>query len=211
MPEYLEIPDPNVFRAYGTYFLKTKHKFVQRLMKYRKPNIHGHRTWQTSFVLMDYLEHNPLDRGENVIDIGCGWAPVGVYCANRFGAHVTALDADKSVFPFVQLLEALNDVQLKKLHLKFEKLTKKRLSEQRLVVGSDICFWDELVAPMYNLIRRALRVGVKRIVIADPGRQPFYTLAQRCEQSLDAELVRWYAVEPTRHNGDILEIRNSVA
>jgi hypothetical protein len=32
------------------------------------------------------------------------------------------------------------------------------------------------------MIKRALKAGVKQIIIGDPGRQPFYDLAELCEE-----------------------------
>ena len=63
------------------------------------------------------------------------------------------------------------------LQARFEKLTQARLADVDIVAGADICFWDELTPVLYNLIRRSLRAGVKQIIIADPGRSPFYALA----------------------------------
>lgn len=209
MPELIEIPDPNVYLAYGVYFLKSNHKFVQRLRRNNHlPEAHGYRTWQSSFLLIDYLEHHPPKRKSNVMDIGCGWAPVGVFCARRFQAKVTGVDIDEHVFPYMELLAALNDVKVSRLKTTFDKLTTNRLSAENLIVGSDICFWDEMVKPLYNLINRALKAGVPRIVLSDPGRPTFFDLASKCESKWGSELIRWYALEPKRHNGEILEIVN---
>lgn len=142
------------------------------------------------------------------MDIGCGWAPVGVFCARRYKAEVTGVDVDEHVFPYMNLLAALNDVRVAQLKLRFDQLTTKRLGVENLIVGSDICFWDEMVRPLYNLINRAIKAGVPRIVLADPGRPTFFELASRCEAKWGAELIRWYALEPRRHNGEILEIVN---
>ncbi len=208
MPEQLDIPDPNVYVAYGVYFLKVKHKFVQRLKKSHQPGAHGYRTWGTSFVLMDYLQHYPPGTRSRVMDVGCGWAPVGVFCARRFKASVIGADMDSQVAPYMDLLAALNDVNVVKLTAKFERITTKQLGDMDLVVGSDICFWDEMVNPLFNLIQRAMRGGVPRVVIADPGRAPFFKLAERCGEKWKAELTPWYSLEPRRQNGDVLEICN---
>ncbi len=64
---------------------------------------------------------------------------------------------------------------------RFEKLTQARLADVDIVAGADICFWDELTPVLYNLIRRSLRAGVKQIIIADPGRSPFYALAENAK------------------------------
>lgn len=42
---------------------------------------------------------------------------------------------------------------------------------------------------LYNLIRRALRANVQQVIIADPGRSPFWYLSKRCQAKLNARVV----------------------
>ena len=207
MPEFIEIPDPNIYQAYGLYFIKSKHSLIQRLKRHFEPTVHGYRTWQSSFLLIDYLEHNPPRKRARVMDIGCGWSPVGIYCAKNFESRVTGVDVDPNVFPYLNLLARLNDVEVENWKTRFERITTARLGEEYLVMGSDICFWDELVKPLYNFIARALKGGVKRVLIADPGRPTFYELVDLCNAKWNAELTRWYALEPKRFTGEILSVR----
>ena len=72
-----------------------------------------------------------------------------------------------------------NKVDITFQHKRFEQLTGKLLSNYDVLVGSDICFWDEMTDLLYKLIRRALRNGVQSIYIADPGRTPFLELAEK--------------------------------
>jgi predicted nicotinamide N-methyase len=141
------------------------------------------------------------------MEIGCGWGPASIYCAKRFDARVTGVDMDPEVFPFMDVLSALNDVEIEHLVSKYEDLTREQLGAQKVLVGSDICFWDKLVKPLYKLIGRALKSGVDRVVIADPGRPTFYELSELCRKKFDAELQEWYAVEPNHYTGEVLEIR----
>ena len=32
-----------------------------------------------------------------------------------------------------------------------------------MLIAADICFWDELVDPVYNLVKRAVNAGVKKV------------------------------------------------
>lgn len=68
-----------------------------------------------------------------------------------------------------------------------------------------------MVKPMLNLVSRAIRGGTERVVIADPGRPPFYELVDHCakRKGLRAELTGWYAVEPRRAHGEVLEVRGT--
>ena len=52
-----------------------------------------------------------------------------------------------------------NGVKVKTKVSKFEKLDQKLLARQDLVLGGDICFWDELVEPLYQTIRNCMDAG----------------------------------------------------
>jgi len=207
MPKLERLPEPNVYQAYGIYLLETKHRLIRRLKKAYQPSVHGHKTWSASFLLMDYLQHEPMARKSRVLEVGCGWGPGSVFCASHFKAKVTALDIDREVFPFVEVLAALNDVEIQPLPLKFEKLTSGDLARFDVIVGSDICFWDSMVKPLKSLINRALKAGVKRVIITDPGRPTFYELCDLCAKQHDVQLHEWYATEPEYFAGEVVEIR----
>jgi len=207
MPKLERLPEPYIQQAYGVYLLQSQHRLVRSLKKIYEPSVHGHKAWLSSFILMDYLLHKPFRRGVRVMEIGCGWAPAGVFCAKKFNARVTGVDMDKDVFPFLEVLAELNEVKLQTLVSKFEDLTVKRLSEQRVVIGSDICFWDEMVKPLFNLVQRAIKAGVERVIIADPGRPTFYELGEMCREKFAVDLQEWYAVEPNYTSGEVMEVR----
>ncbi|NJN52677.1 MAG: hypothetical protein HC809_13885 [Gammaproteobacteria bacterium] len=99
-------------------------------------------------------------------------------------------------------------MEIKTLQSSFEELTGKRLGQESVLIGSDICFWTKMVKPLYHLVQRAMRAGVKRVIIADPGRPTFYELAELCRKKYHVELAEWYAVEPNRATGEVMEIRN---
>ncbi len=141
------------------------------------------------------------------MDLGCGWGPASVYCAKHFHSKVTGVDVDREVFPYLEVLSKINEVTVSPLERRFDQLRTARLLEENLIIGADICFWDELVRQLQNLIARAMRGGVARIVIADPGRLGFYKLADYCEKRWDATLIEWCALEPMRTHGGVLEIR----
>jgi len=183
MPELERLPEEHVYQAYGIYLLTTQHRLIRRLKRVYEPSIHGNRTWKSSFLLMDYLLHNPLRRGARVMELGCGWGPGSVFCARRFKAKVTGLDLDKDVFPFLEVLAALNDVRVEQLQANFNGMSAERLGEEHALIGSDICFWDSMVQPLVGVVGRAMDGGVRRIVIADPGRPTFYELADLCARS----------------------------
>jgi len=67
-----------------------------------------------------------------------------------------------------------------------------------------------MVKTLFDVVRRAVEGGVKRFVISDPGRPTFYELADLCaKQPWQVTLKEWYAVEPSRTSGEILEVQPS--
>ncbi len=195
-------------RANGLMLLEARDPRMRALKRSgHVAEIHGDRVWDSSFLLMRQLQHEPLERRARVLEIGCGWGLLGQFCAKRFGARVHGIDADPNVLPYLDLHAAVNGVRMTAERRRFEQLTTAFLSDFDVVLGADICFWDSLTRPLFNLIRRARRAGVGRILIADPGRAPFQALASRCERQLDA--VSRVALEirrPVHAAGDVLAI-----
>lgn len=207
MPEAIELPEKNISQAYGVMTLDNKHRLVRKLKRAFTPSVHGHKTWSSSYLLMDYFLHRGLlKKRQSVLEVGCGWGPAAIFCAKR-GCKVTGLDMDEEVFPFLEVQAALNDVEVASMAGTFEGLSKKQLRSFQMVIGADICFWDELTDIHFGLIERALSAGVKHIVYADPGRSPFFDLAERCESAFGADSVHWYSSEPERFDGYILHVR----
>ena len=207
MPRLQPLPEDHMYQAYGIYLLESKHRLIRRLKKAYQPSVHGHKTWNSSFVLMDYLQHNPLKKKARVLEVGCGWGPGAVFCASRQKARVTGLDIDREVFPFLDVLAELNDVKVKHMVRKLESVKGSELGKFDVIVGSDICFWDSLVKSVGQMVNRAIRNGVQRIIITDPGRPTFYELCDLARRKHDVELMEWYATEPRHFIGEVVEIR----
>ena len=113
MPELTRMPEANVYQAYGIYLLRRQHRLIRRLMRVYEPTVHGHKLWRASFLLMDYLQSNPPAKRSKIMEIGCGWGSASVFCAQRFGADVTGVDADRDIFPFLDVIAALNSVKIR--------------------------------------------------------------------------------------------------
>jgi predicted nicotinamide N-methyase len=145
------------------------------------------------------------------LELGCGWGLVGIFCAKTFQAQVTELDADAAVFPYLQLHAQRNGVHLVTCHCTFTDLTPQELAAFDLIVGADICFWEELVDPLYQLVRHGVAAGVAEILVADPGRPPFDELCTRCIQQGDAEVFTWTTTMHVAETGRILRVVGDVA
>ena len=175
----------------GVRALKSTHPEVRRLKRREEsPSLHGNKVWHSSFALIDYLHRHPPTVGARVIDVGCGWGLNGIWLARRYGARVLAVDADPAVEPYLRLQARINRVEVEFLARRFEQLDARLLDGVELLTGTDICFWDEMVEPLYRLLRRAGKAGARRAIIGDPGRTPFWTLAARAEKRLGAEVIQ---------------------
>ena len=203
MPQVIEHEEEHLDDAYGILLPKSKYPALRRLKRKHDPSAHGTKTWESSFPLMDFLLHYPPRRRSRVLEVGCGWGPASVFCAKAFDARVTGLDIDPEVFPFLELMCELNDVSVQPFEGGFEDLRKKDLAPFDTIIGSDICFWDKLVKQLGGMIERALDAGVKRVIVADPGRPTFTRLCKRLGKSLDVEVFDWYAMDPDYHQADI--------
>lgn len=193
--------------AFGLTILGSGHKDIRALKKKTEDaTIHGNKVWKSSFILMDYLTEMPPEEGARILEVGCGWGLSGVFCAKTFNADVTSLDADMSVFPYLQLHAELNGVSVKTWCNKYEQISQKDLAEFDLVIAADVCFWDSMVDPLYNLIARAQQLGGVRVVMADPGRPTFREMAERCVDSFDVEYENWHLTPPHNTSGLILDV-----
>jgi predicted nicotinamide N-methyase len=173
------------------------------------PSIHGNKLWKSSRLLIDYLHKNRPAHCKTVIDVGCGWGISGIWCAKTLGSQVTSVDADPDVFPFLEASANLNGVSLTPLVSSFEKLSTRQLSRFDMLIAADICFWDELADPVFNMVTRAVKAGVKHIVIADPERSPFFDMARRCEDRYCAEIIEWQTQSPISASGAIMVLENA--
>jgi predicted nicotinamide N-methyase len=193
--------------AFGLTILSSSHPEVRRLQHTAaRPSLHGQKVWPTSFVLLDYLQQRGVAPQARVLELGCGWGLVGIACAKMFQAQVTGLDADAAVFPYLQLHAQRNGVPIATRQGTFADLVSLELAAFDLIVGADVCFWEELVDPLYQLVRHSVAVGVAEILVADPGRPPFDDLCARCVQQGNAEVLAWATTVPVRERGWILRV-----
>lgn len=140
------------------------------------------------------------------MDVGCGWGLAGIYCVKKHNALVTAVDADPEIFPFLRLHAEVNKVEIATMKRAFGGLTCEDLKGFDVLIGADICFWDNLIYSLKRLINQALRAGVRMVLIADPGRSTFYELAEYFVESQGGEILSRTVQRPRRIQGRILKI-----
>lgn len=198
------------YRFRGVTMPTSAHPAIRRVRRQGvTPSIHGNKLWKSSLLLIDYLHTHRPSHHATVIDIGCGWGISGIWCASTLGSDVTSVDADPDVFPLLHATADLNGVTTTPQVARFETLSTRQLSRFDMLIAADICFWDDLVNPVFNLVNRAVKAGVKHIVIADPERPPFFDLAQRCETRHYAEIIEWKTSNPIKAGGALLIIENA--
>ena len=192
-------------QAYGLTILKNSHPEIRRIRRETGyPTIHGNKFWKSTFLLMDYLSEFPPEDGARILEIGCGWGLGGVYCAKTFGARVTSLDADETVFPYLLHHAELNGVEVTPWKNRYEKVRKVDLEEFDLVIAADICFWDSMSKLLFNLVNRAVQADT-RVVMTDPGRPPFREMAEKCVVKFGALYDDWAAPHPYNASGLVLD------
>lgn len=192
---------------FGLIVLKNSHPNMRKIKREAGiAKIHGNKFWNSASLMIDYLREFPPKKNWRILEIGCGWGITGIYCAQQFKSKVTALDADESVFSYLQEHAQINEVEIKTVKCRYEKVTVEFLSNFDMVIGSDICFWDEMEPLLFNLIRRAHKAGVKRVVMTDPGRPPFRKMAERCDEKFDVTYDNWSVSHPYNTSGLVLDI-----
>ncbi len=199
--------DNHSIRAHGIRCLRVQHPAIRKLKKVHHPSSHGNKIWKTSWLLMDYiLKSNSVGRSR-VLDIGCGWGLTGIFLAKRFNAQVTGIDIDPDIFPYLELHAKINKVNIDFYNMGFDELKAGLLKKADVIVGNDICFWDELIDPLRRLINRARRWSVKTILLADPGRPTFDDLSDFFIHQKCAELIEWEIQKPCFASGKILKLQ----
>ena len=193
--------------VFGLTVLQNNHPDIRKLRKQTgTPAIHGNKFWKSTYLLMDYLKESPPKKGVKVLELGCGWGLAGIFCAKKFDAKVTSLDADPLVFPYLHHHAYINGIEVRSWQQRYENVTKKHLEAFDLVIAADICFWDEMAKPLFNLVRRAQQVGGTRVVMTDPGRDPFREMATQCAKSLGATYDNWFCLPPYKATGLVMDV-----
>ena len=131
----------------------------------------------------------------------------GIYCAKKHNASVTCVDIDDAVLPYLNLIARTNNVEVDFLNLGFDQIRRNILNPVDIIIGSDICFCDSLIAPLRRLIQRAKQASVKQVIICDPGRWPFDDLSRLFVGKNGVELLEWEINKPYRISGKILKIQ----
>jgi len=191
----------------GLKILRSTHPEVRKIKRAQLGHsAHGNKVWRSSFAMIDYIETNPFEPKSTVLEIGCGWGLAGLYLAKNQQMKVTGIDIDPKVKPYFDLQNSINGCTMKFQERSFESFNQTELEYYRYIVGTDICFWDELTKPLFQLLHRAKQSGTKKILIADPGRPPFWELADLCAKQFNSEVITRRIYSPWKSEKYILVI-----
>jgi len=73
----------------------------------------------------------------------------------------------------VEIQAKENNVAVETKVASFNELTVEFLKNFDLVIGSEVCYDDEVAKDLTKLIERSMKAGIKKIILADPGRPNF--------------------------------------
>jgi predicted nicotinamide N-methyase len=117
------------------------------------------------------------------------------------------MDTDSAVFPYVHLHADTNKVDITTMETPFEELTAVKMKNFEIMIGADICFWDNMFETLKKLILRALESGIRTVILADPGREPFEKLGQYFAEKGKGKIMNWAVTRPHSIQGRILRIK----
>lgn len=129
----------------------------------------------------------------------------------KYGAQVTGVDIDPKVFPYLRLHAEINDVPMTTMLKGFDELTRNHLRNVDVMIGADICFWDNMVSPLEDLIGRALDMGVKLVLIADPGRSSFDKFSENLVKNRSGDMWDRTVEHPYSFKGKVMKIGSAPA
>jgi predicted nicotinamide N-methyase len=196
MPKFETSDQISKIRSHrGTRVYMGSHPALRAHMRgVNRPKHFGDRVWGSALQLIEQLEHTSV---RTVLDIGCGWGLLGIHLARTIGAEVTCTDLDECLENIVQAHAKLNEVSIKFCAVGFDELVKTDLVHD-LIVGSDICFSEEVVGQLKVLVDHAFNCGAGEIMIADIGRPDFKDLVKHCEEKYITKLERVEGVEKSK-------------
>lgn len=179
----------NIRSVHGVDYCGSRHPILKQLHEDIPPTFFGSQLWRSSFMVMEYLLEHPPAPDTRVIEVGCGWGLLGIFCAKTFDCDVLLTDKEERVFPYAHAHLELNGVEAETAVLDFRDFKPSHFENRSLMLGSDICFWPEHVGIIKKLIGQAMAAGVKTIILADPGRYPFMQVVRHCEENYHCELM----------------------
>jgi len=173
-------------------------KDIQKIKrKGDKPISHGNKVWNSSITIIDFLSRYNLQKVDTAIDVGCGWGVVLAYLQKQ-GIDCGGIDIDDSMQDYVDVVNKINKTKVDVLYMDYKDLPKEVFKRIDLVVGCDICYWENHVSNITDLIKKAKCP----VLIADPGRDTFWELTEKVKGNLHEVVLK----KPRAVRGYVYEI-----
>ena len=116
-------------------------------------------------------EATGLQRGDRVLDIGCGWGGFAMYAAGQLGCHVTAITVSKEQFDHVGKLVAERGlagmVQTRLQDFRDTEGSFDRIVSVEMIESIPRTMWARYFRSLHDLTRRGGTIGLQIITVAD--------------------------------------------
>jgi len=173
-------------------------KDIKRIKRTKaKPVSHGNKVWNSSLTIIDFLSRYNLNKIDTALDIGCGWGVVLAYLEKQ-GVDCCGVDIDKNTKHYIDVVNKLNKTNVGALHMDYKELPDKVFEKVNLIIGCDICYWENHVPNMISLIKKAKCP----VLISDPGRDTFWELTEKVKGNLHEIVLK----KPRAVRGYVFEI-----
>jgi len=135
-------------------------KEIQQIKrKTAKPVSHGNKVWNSSFTIIDFLSRYNLQKIDTAIDVGCGWGVVLAYLQKQ-GIDCGGIDIDVNTKPYVDVVNKYNKTNVDVLYMDYKELPREVFKRIDLIIGCDICYWEQHVGNIKKLINISTDLSV---------------------------------------------------
>jgi 2-polyprenyl-3-methyl-5-hydroxy-6-metoxy-1,4-benzoquinol methylase len=129
------------------------------------------KLWESAMILADVAVTLPLDSGARILELGAGLGAPGLAAAAK-GFSVTLSDYEQTILDFQRVSAAKNGLEVDITF--FDWNTPPNLEPFEVVLGAEILFREELVAPLMNVFEKLLKPGGTIYLAHDIRRQTLY-------------------------------------